>query len=86
MVGVSKATGSVVVKKVTQAVARLAPELVSFPATQDQQASVMRDFYLIANFPGVLGAIDCTHVLLQSPRGNHAELYRNRKGYFSLNV
>ncbi|KAK9700633.1 DDE superfamily endonuclease [Popillia japonica] len=37
-------------------------------------------------FPRVVGAIDCTHVRLQSPGGNMAENFRNRKGYFSLNV
>jgi len=46
----------------------------------------MHDFHLLAGFPGVLGVIDCTHVAIQSPGGNNAELYRNRKGYFSLNV
>ena len=46
----------------------------------------MQGFYEIANFPGVLGAIDCTHVAIQSPGGEYAELYRNRKGYFSINV
>jgi hypothetical protein len=29
---------------------------------------------------------DCTHVAIQSPGGESAELFRNRKGYFSLNV
>ncbi len=29
---------------------------------------------------------DCTHVAIQSPGGATSELYRNRKGYFSLNV
>lgn len=46
----------------------------------------MREFYDLAQFPAVLGAIDCTHVPIQSPGGTNAELYRNRKGYFSVNV
>ena len=37
--------------------------------------------------PGVDGAIDCTHVRLVNTRfQNIAEVFRNRKGYFSLNV
>lgn len=37
--------------------------------------------------PGVDGAIDCTHIrLTQCKLGNIEEIYRNRKGYFSLNV
>ncbi|XP_037731259.1 uncharacterized protein LOC119561849 [Drosophila subpulchrella] len=40
----------------------------------------------IAKFPNVLGAIDCTHVRIQSPGGDNGELFRNRKLYFSLSV
>ena len=37
--------------------------------------------------PGIDGAIDCTHIRLSSTRfHNIAEIFRNRKGYFSLNV
>jgi hypothetical protein len=35
---------------------------------------------------GVVGAIDCTHIRINSPRGTDVELFRNRKGYFSINV
>ena len=34
---------------------------------------------LFLGFPGVIGAIDCTHVTIQSPGGDDAELYRNKK-------
>lgn len=30
--------------------------------------------------------LDGTHIKIQSPGGNDAEIYRNRKNYFSLNV
>jgi len=33
----------------------------------------------------VVGSIDCTHIPIISPGGDNAELYRNRKGYFSIN-
>lgn len=37
--------------------------------------------------PGIDGAIDCTHIRLVSTRfHNIEEVYRNRKGYLSLNV
>lgn len=37
--------------------------------------------------PGIDGAIDCTHIRLVSTRFyNIEEVYRNRKGYLSLNV
>ena len=40
----------------------------------------------IAGFPNVLGAVDGTHVRIQRPRGEEVAAYRNRKGYFSINV
>ncbi|KAH7939292.1 hypothetical protein HPB52_010135 [Rhipicephalus sanguineus] len=46
----------------------------------------MRKFYEIGGFPGVAGCIDCTHIRIKSPGGPNAEVYRNRKGYFSINV
>ncbi|CAG5045475.1 unnamed protein product [Parnassius apollo] len=42
--------------------------------------------YRIAGFPCVLGAIDGTHIHIQSPCLLSGEEYRNCKGYFSLNV
>lgn len=41
---------------------------------------------MIARFPKGIGAIECTHVPLLSPGGNNAEIFRNRKGFFSINV
>jgi hypothetical protein len=39
-----------------------------------------------ARFPNCIGAIDCSHVKIQSPGGDQAETFRNRKLFFSLNV
>ena len=46
------------------------------------------EFFDIAGFPSVTGAIDCTHMAAISPGGSEAEEFRNRKrkGYFSVNV
>nr|CAI5839605.1 unnamed protein product [Callosobruchus analis] len=30
--------------------------------------------------------VDCTYIKIQSPGGNLAEIYRNRKGWFSINT
>ena len=41
----------------------------------------------VIGIPGVNRSIDCTHIRLISTRfQNLDEIYRNRKGYFSLNV
>ncbi|GBN43185.1 hypothetical protein AVEN_76771-1, partial [Araneus ventricosus] len=37
-------------------------------------------------FPAVYGAIDCSHIPIINPGGDLAEVFRCRKGYFSLNV
>jgi hypothetical protein len=44
-----------------------------------------RIFYNIAQFPRVLGAIDGSHFKIQSPGGDDPEIFRSRKGYFSIN-
>ncbi|RZB40476.1 DDE Tnp 4 domain containing protein, partial [Asbolus verrucosus] len=43
-------------------------------------------FYLIEQFLNVIGAIECTPIRIQSPAGDNAEVFGNRKGYFSVNV
>ena len=88
LVGVSNSVASLAVRKVTRLIANLAPQYVKFPSTVPARSMTVHDFYAIAAFPGVLGAVDCTHVPIpiQSPGGNHAELFRSRKGYFSINV
>ncbi|KAG5344506.1 HARB1 nuclease, partial [Acromyrmex charruanus] len=39
-------------------------------------------FYNVACFPRIVGCINCAHVHI----GENAELFRNRKDYFSLNI
>ena len=39
-----------------------------------------------SRIPGIVDAIDCTHIHIQSPGGDTAELFRNRKGFFSINA
>ncbi|KAH9379098.1 hypothetical protein HPB48_015705 [Haemaphysalis longicornis] len=46
----------------------------------------MRQFYAIAGFPGVTDCVDCNHVPIRRPEGVDAEVFRNLKEYFSVNV
>ncbi|KAG0430512.1 hypothetical protein HPB47_022639 [Ixodes persulcatus] len=48
--------------------------------------TMMLDFFALANFPGVTRCIDCTHVRIKSPGGDDAEVFRNRRGVFSITV
>jgi len=83
---VSKSTVCRIVHRVTAAIASLGPHYVRLPSTAEERRSVMSGFYLFSGMPGVIGAVDCTHVPIQSPGGEEAEIFRNRKGYFSINV
>lgn len=83
--GVSKSTVSRYIRKVSIAISSLASKYIQFP-NHDERPQVIQDFYRIAHFPGVIGAIDCTHIPVISPGGHNAEIFRNRKGYFSINV
>jgi len=47
---------------------------------------VKQKFYDVDGMPGVGACIDCTHIKIQNPGGPNGEVFRNRKGWFSLNV
>lgn len=64
-VGVHKSTVCQVIKNVTRAIAGLAPTKIKFP--DHGLNDLKREFFEIARFPNVIGAIDCTHVPIQSP-------------------
>lgn len=86
LVNVSQPSVSRCIWETTQAVClRLFPKYVRHPDAQEA-TSLMTRFHNIGGFPGVTGCIDCTHVPIDSPGGDDAEVYRNRKGYFSINV
>lgn len=84
--GFSKSAANRIVHRVSNAIASLAPLYIKFPQTQQEIKQTQMRFYEIAKFPRTVGALDCTHIKISSPGGDHAEYYRNRKGYFSLNV
>lgn len=80
MIGVHESTACRIVHRVTHAIASLRHIFI-----QDL-SNIVAGIYNIAKFPRVIGAIDCTHVHIVSPGGDNAEIYRNRKGYFSINT
>lgn len=63
----------------------LAPNFIKFPATPEQKQEIKNEFFRRFNFPGIIGAIDCTHVRILCPTLEEHN-YLNRKGYHSLNV
>ena len=83
---VSASSVSNVVSIVMHHIALLAKKFILFPKTEEEVAKTKQLFYEFAKFPQVIGASDCTHVKIISPGGHDAKLYRNRKGFFSINV
>ncbi len=80
---ISQPTVSRLVKLVSTLFARHLPSHIKFP---DQLAKIKRDFYDMTEFPGVIGCIDCTHVPISSPGGAVGLNYKNRTGWYSVNV
>ncbi|XP_071652749.1 putative nuclease HARBI1 [Temnothorax longispinosus] len=90
---VSQPTISRIVSRVTLLIASLLKEYIKMPQDEERRNENRRLFNDLGKgngaigLPGVDGAIDCTHVRLVDTRfQNISEIYRNRKGYFSLNV
>mgnify|MGYP005983876441 CR=1 FL=1 len=65
--GMHLSTVSRIVKRVSEAIARLYRQHIKFPSTNDEMSENQRNFFSISGFPKVVGAIDCTHVKIQSP-------------------
>jgi len=86
ILGVHRTTAMRAAHKTVDSILRLRTEYVKFP-TQPQDVLKEKElFYQKFQFPGVVSAIDCTHVKIKKPTVNNPEIYRNRKGYFSINV
>lgn len=84
--GLHNSTLCKIIKRVTEAISSMRPIFISLPKSREEILSVQEGFYKIARFPRVIAALDCSHVKIMSPGGDTAENFRNRKGYFSLNV
>lgn len=73
------------VAKVSIELANLRQNFISMP-TQDEVNVVFQQFYNIAHFPRVVGAIDGTHIPICNPGGLDAQRFFNRKQFYSINV
>ncbi|XP_054091976.1 putative nuclease HARBI1 [Zeugodacus cucurbitae] len=84
--GVSKSSSCRAIKRVCHNISLLRKRFITIPLELESQREIHKQFYKISKFPRVLAAMDCTHVRIISPGGDEAELFRNRKNYFSINV
>jgi hypothetical protein len=80
---VSESTCVSQIRQVVNAVVTdVLPRVLSWPSTGEQN-EVVRIFEEKWGFPGVVGAIDGTHIKIKAPF-QHSENYFNRKGYHSI--
>lgn len=79
-----RATALRAVRRVTHALFSHCTRFIQWPS-DDQAVSIMQGFEAISGFPGVIGAIDGTHIRINAPKENPAD-YINRKGYHSIQL
>ncbi|XP_018569031.1 putative nuclease HARBI1 [Anoplophora glabripennis] len=84
--GMHLSTVSRIIVRVSEAIANLSQNYVSMPTNINSIRATQQNFYDVANFPRVIGAVDGTHCRIISPGGDDPEVFRNRKGYFSINA
>lgn len=86
MFGVGKQTVNTCVFEISFLIAtKLRNQFIKMPQTQQEILDAKVDFMRWSGIPLCIGAIDGTHVLIQSYGGANAEVYRNRKMVFSHN-
>lgn len=85
-IGVSKSSACRIIKRVSSAIASLKPKYIKMCENREEMRKVSDEFYSIAAFPKVIGAIDCTLIKIESPGGEDAEIFRSRKSFFAINV
>ena len=83
--GVPRSTVSQIIARVTSAICRYRNNYIQFPATQNEITAMKQEFYGIAQFPNVTGAIDGTLVFIRAPVEDE-HLNVSRKGGHSINI
>lgn len=81
---ISQPSISRIIHQVSLALVRRLGEHVRLPNEEEKRVNA-DTFYRMANFPGIIGLIDGTHVRIQAPPENE-EQFVNRKRYHSINV
>ncbi|XP_041472595.1 putative nuclease HARBI1 [Lytechinus variegatus] len=81
---ISQPSVSKIITQVTDALLTKLHQFVHLPNDVERRQNMDR-FFGIANFPGIVGLIDGTHVRIQEPTENEDQ-FVNRKRYHSINV
>ncbi|XP_066583783.1 putative nuclease HARBI1 [Prorops nasuta] len=85
--GMCTKTAQQIVHRLSLAIAKqLFQKYVRIPRREEDLIKIMSQNFQVSGMIRVVGALDCVHVKIQSYGGEDAELWRNRKGFFSINV
>lgn len=74
--GIHKTTAGRIIKRVTNALVTLRERLIKFPEDEEGKREIKAGFYGLARFPNVIGAVDGTHIPIQS-RGKCLLLFQH---------
>ncbi|XP_056419657.1 putative nuclease HARBI1 isoform X1 [Hyla sarda] len=83
--GVSQSTFSRFLVPVIQALKKHVHTFIYFPTDKATWQQLKNGFSSVAGIPHVMGVLDCIHIALSAPH-EQEEIYRNKKGYHSVNV
>ncbi|XP_061184638.1 putative nuclease HARBI1 [Saccostrea echinata] len=85
--GLHQSTISRIIQRVTTALVQphIVKQFISFPMQAETIRKHQADFFGLAKFPGVIGAIDGTHIRIIAPSEHEVE-FVNRKNFHSINV
>ncbi|XP_066596449.1 putative nuclease HARBI1 [Prorops nasuta] len=84
--GMCTKTAQTIVHRVSFAIADLLKRYVKLPQSDLEIMENAKNNFYISGMIRVAGAIDCVHICIESYGGDDAELWRNRKGFFSINT
>lgn len=72
-----------ILRRVTLFISNLSPQIITWPDENEKRRS--EDHFRTNGFPNIIGAIDGSHIKIDKPDID-PESYRNRKGYYSIQV
>ncbi|XP_067214514.1 putative nuclease HARBI1 [Linepithema humile] len=84
--GISETSAHKIIHRVSPEIAALRNDFIKLPLLSEEIRENEQKFFKVAKFIRVIGCMDCTHIKVESFGGENCELYRNRKGFFSINV
>lgn len=83
--GISQSSASRFIAAAKDILVSKVNDFIKFPESNQEFIDIINGFHDLANFPGVIGAIDGTQIPIRAPKEKEYA-YVNRKGFHSINV